>query len=269
MFNHVTGDHRREFQNLVSKAVEVINEEKEEKRRKKRRKKPKRFPKLPKRLIVLENQDKKFHEKWYEGRDPLDFPHPFRMMFCAKPHCGKTNCIKNIIMRAAQGRKPFAKIVVIHCDPDSTNEYNDVDSELFHHIPHVQDIKGDEKTLVILEDLAYIDMPKEERSRLERLFGYVSTHKNISCMLTGQDIFRVIPTVRRCANVFVLWKSHDMDMIRTVSRKTGFKTHVLENMMNELCISNHDSIWIDNTDNSPYPVRTNGYTPVDITKYDY
>ena len=102
---------------------------------------------LPAKIIPFENHDKSFHERWYKDRDWLDIPHPFRMLLATKPNGGKTTVILNIILRVACGRTPFEKIVVIHCDPTSTKEYDDFDPQ--------------QKTLCFLEDLNYLGMGKE------------------------------------------------------------------------------------------------------------
>ena len=220
---------------------------------------------LPKRIIPFRNRDKEFHETWDAQRDWLDIPHPFRMLLAAKPNGGKTTVILNIILRVARSDRPFEKIVVVHCDPQETKEYDDVERELRNDIPSPEEFLPHEKTLCILEDLNYLNMSKEQRGRLERLYGYASTHKNVSCMLTAQDPFRILPSVRRCSNVFVLWNNHDMDMIHTLARKTGLDTDTLQRMLEQHCQGPHDSFWLDFTTDSPAPFRKNGYERVQLS----
>jgi len=217
---------------------------------------------LPKRIIPFQNRDKEFHETWDQARDWLDIPHPFRMILAAKPNGGKTTVILNIILRVAQSARPFEKIVVVHCDPKQTKKYDDVDRELRDDIPSPEEFSPHEKTLCILEDLNYLNMSKEQKGRLERLYGYASTHKNVSCMLTAQDPFRIIPSVRRCSNVFVLWNNNDMDMIKTLARKMGVSAERLMHVLEQQCQGAHDSFWLDFTPNSPAPYRKNGYERV-------
>ena len=225
--------------------------------RRRRRRRPE--ANLPSRIIPFENHDKAFHEEWYENRDWLDIPHPFRMLLAAKPNGGKTTVILNIILRVACGKSPFEKIVVVHCDPSTTQEYKDVEHELRSDIPKPDEFDPQQKTLCILEDLNYIGMGKQQRGYLERLVGYASTHKNVSVMVTAQDPFRILPTVRRCINVFVLWNNHDQDMLRTLARKTGKTVETLEHVLTTQCQGPHDSVWIDMSPNSPAPFRKNGY----------
>ena len=228
-----------------------------------RRLKKEQRNRLPNAIIPIQNSDKKFHESWTSFRDWLDFPHPFRKILASKPNSGKTTVIKNILIRTSLGTHPFEHVIVVHCDPDMTSEYSDVQHlTLLSEIPRVQDFQGVCKTLVILEDLNYLSMTKEQKGRLERLFGYASTHKNISCMLTAQDPFRILPAVRRCTNVFVLWRHHDQTMIQTLAAKTGCSAESLRRMMEEHLIEPHDSLWIDLTPNTPAPFRKNGYTEI-------
>lgn len=224
-----------------------------------KKRKRKRMP-LPQEIIPMPNPDKKFHERWHPGRDLLDIPHPFRMVLASKPNGGKTTIIKNIILRAAQSDTPFEHIVVVHCDPESTHEYDDLDDiHLLPKIPRVDSFTGKWKTLVILEDLNYLDMGSSQKGRLERLYGYASTHKNISCMLTAQDPFRIMATVRRCTNIFVIWNNHDMTMIRTLAQKTGMTKDQMCDLFKSKCPELHDSLWIDLTSETPAPFRKNGY----------
>ena len=219
---------------------------------------------LPKRIIPLKNRDKAFHEAWYPDRDWLDFPHPFRMILASKPNVGKTTVILNIILRVALGKRPFQKIVIVHCDPVHTREYDDLERDLLKEIPAPEEFAPDVKTLCILEDLNYLDMSQAQRGRLERLFGYASTHKNVSCVLTAQDPFRILPTVRRCTNVFVLWNNHDGDMVKSLARKTGLSSKKLTRVLEESCQDAHDSFWIDLTPDSPAKFRKNGYETLAI-----
>ena len=216
----------------------------------------KKTEKLPNKIIALPNEDKNFHEKWYKNRNLLNFPHPFRSVIMGKPNVGKTTVIKNIVMRQ---HPPFEEIKVIHCDGEYTKEYDDLDCEFLDQIPNPEDWEGLNKTCVILDDLEYKLMDKEQKRALDRLFGYVSTHKNISVMLTAQDGFNIPPIVRRCSTLFILWKSNDMDSLSQISRKSGMKTDEMKNVFKHICNEPRDSLWIDLTSNTPAPLRKNGF----------
>jgi hypothetical protein len=160
---------------------------------------------------------------------------------------------------------PFTKIVVCHCDADGTNEYDDVSAEMLGRIPLPEEWKGDEKTLCIVDDLEVKNLPKDQKIALSRLFGYVSTHKNVSVCLCSQDPYQIPPIARRCANLFVLWKLVDLDSLVMTARKTGYTKKDFHHWFNALCHKRHDSIWMDLTSGSPTPLRLNGFIPISPT----
>lgn len=215
--------------------------------------------KLPKKILPIDNPDKEFHEKWDDKRDMLNIPHPFRSVLLGPPNVGKTTIIKNLIIRQDP---PFEEIFVIHCDSGYTKEYDDLGDniQMLSSIPAPEEWTGTAKTLVILDDLEFKTMNKEQRRNLDRLFGYCSTHKNLSLSLASQDPFNVPCIVRRCANLWVLWRSSDLDAMATCSRKTGLKPEDFNIIFNNFMKETKDSLWIDMTDKTPYPMRKNGFT---------
>jgi hypothetical protein len=212
---------------------------------------------LPNKLIVMKNEDKTFHEKWYKGRNMLNIPHPFRSVCLGPPNCGKGLVIKNILLRA---KPQFEEVFVIHCDPEYTKEWEDINAVMLGEIPNPEEWEGKVKTLVILDDLEFKQMSKDQKRNLDRLYGFCSTHKHISVILAAQDTFNVPPIVRRCSNLWILWKMSDMDSLAQTARKTGMNAKNFNTIFNELMCGSHDSLWIDTTSGSPYPLRKNGYT---------
>jgi|TARA_R110000764_G_scaffold17132_2_gene47168 hypothetical protein len=222
----------------------------------KRSKKKKVKHRLPNELIAIPCADKAFHERWYKGRNMLNFPHPWRGVFLGPPNCSKTTTIKNIILRA---KPEFEEIFCIHCDAEYTKEWDDCEVQMLKDIPAPEEWLGEVKTLVILDDLEYKGMDKTQKANLDRLFGFVSTHKNISVALTSQDPFNVPPIVRRCANLWVLWPMTDIDAMSNTARKTGLKTDNFRSIFKQLMAGQRDGLWLDMTQGSPYPQRKNGY----------
>ena len=66
-----------------------MSDSEEEKKKKKKPKPLKINGKLPDSVIHIKNVDKVFHEKWEAGRNPCDFPHPFRCVILGQ--VGKVN----------------------------------------------------------------------------------------------------------------------------------------------------------------------------------
>ena len=214
-----------------------------------------------KKLKIFPNADKEWHEKWDNERDILNIPHPFRCVLCGPPNCGKTSMILNLILR----NKPyFEEIIVIHCDAEYTKEYDCVGAIFCDLIPKPKEFDGKRKTLVILDDLEYKQMNKVQQRNLDRLFGFVSTHKNISCCLTAQDAFNIPASVRRCANLWCLWKIDDFDSIRTLSRKIRLSPEIINYIFDKYLKNPHDSLMVDNTDKTPFHLRKNGTEEINL-----
>lgn len=208
-------------------------------------------------LIHFPNRDKTFHEKWSSNDDLCNFPHPFRLVACGPPNSGKTTVIFNII---AHQQPDFDKIVVVHGDPLFTKEYEILGGgvELVGEIPKISEVKGTEKCLIIIDDIPLTCMGKEQQVNINRLFGFTSTHKNVSCIVTSQDAFSIPVSVRRSSNIFVLWNSPDLDSISTLARKTGLKAEQLKAIFQKFT-SKHEALWVDLTDDSPATLRKDCY----------
>lgn len=207
-------------------------------------------------LFVLKNPDKAFHEKWTQSRNMLNIPHPFQCLLLGRPNCGKTSTVKNILIRQ---NPPFERMVVVHCSPDYTKEYDDCDAQIVEEIPPREDFDCGKKTLVVLEDIDFKNLSKEQKHRLNRMYGNWSTHNSISIISTSQDFFELDPIVRRCTNLWVLWPGIDLNEMSQIARKVGLNTNKLTTLFN-LCKTKHDSIWIDQTKGSPHHLRFNGFT---------
>jgi hypothetical protein len=214
--------------------------------------------KLPKQIIALSNADKSWHEVWTPGRDLLNIPHPFRAVLMGPPNSGKTTVVKNILMRADP---PFTRMVVIYPDGGGfTSEYKDCgELEMMGRIPAPEEWDGKDKTLCVVDDFELKSLSKEQRSNLDRLVGHVSTHRNVSVCICNQDVYNAPPIVRRCANLFILWKPKDVVSMQTFASRTGEDLQQLFDMTT----SRFDSIWIDMTVDSPAPLRLNGYEIID------
>lgn len=210
-------------------------------------------------LEIFHNEDKKWHEKWKDGDAMLDVPHPFRCVLCGPPNCGKTGMILNLLIK---NRPYFEEVIIIHCDPEYTKEYDDVTCIMTDKIPSPNEWAGDKKTLVILDDLEYKTLPKDQIRNLDRLFGFVSTHKNISVCLSAQDVFNIPAGVRRCTNFWVLWKIDDLDAISRLARRVNCSAKKIQHLFEKHIKDKHDCIVIDNTPKSPYPLRKNGVYPI-------
>jgi DNA polymerase III delta prime subunit len=210
---------------------------------------------LPPELLPFENAEKEYHESWTKDRDLCNIPHPFRLILAGPPNSGKSTCIKNILVRADP---PFEQVVIISPDPEFSREYEDVKHVKLAECPSADEFPGDKKMLVIMEDLDYSASKKKQAACVSRLFGYVSTHKNVSIALAVQDPIACPTAARRTANFFILAKSPDIGALHQLASKVGFSKEKLQSLF-DLCRRPYDTIWIDATKNSPAPIRKNCY----------
>jgi hypothetical protein len=224
--------------------------------------------KYPNEIMIIPNKEKSFHEKWFKGRNMLNFPHPYRILLCSiQPNLGKTNIVKNIILRA---NPKFKEIFLLHCGEDIQTEYDDIEYECISSLPEINSDVFDSKTktLLIIEDKNFKYMSRDDLHRLDRCYGFISTHRNLSIICCSQSFFDVPCSVRRMSNIYVLWKSKDLDSMKTIGRRCGLKKEELYHLIHTYLKDAHDQLWIDCTKNSPYPIRLNGFTCIDEKKMD-
>ena len=176
--------------------------------------------KLPQHIIPLPCSDKKFSEKWYDGRDLLDIPKSFRCTLSGPPNSGKSTCIKNIILRA---NPPFESILISHFSPDDTTEWDDVDGTIIDHIPSPHDIPMEGVKLLIIEDIDVSNLNKTDLGHLNRLYGYASSHKNLSICLTSQNPFDVPTCARRTTSLYIIYRQMDLNCLSQMASRSGLK----------------------------------------------
>ena len=246
---------------------------------------------LPRKIVVIENKDKTFTENWEsKGKDPdlLNIPHSFRMCVCGMPGSGKTTNIINIILHQIP---EFQQIFIFHANPEGTKEYsclwetencnncgnkmkndycfkckkvNEIPDgvhflEEFPAPQQWKEVVGDKKSICIIDDYDLNKLDKLQRSNLNRLFGYVSTHQNLSVIVTNQILTQVPCDIRRQCSFFIIYKTVDLNSMRTISSRVGLRYEKFLDLFNKHIKRVHDSLWIDLTNGSPAPLRLNGY----------
>ena len=191
-------------------------------------------------VVPFKNADKEFQE---EASDDLFFiPHSSRVIFYGAPSTGKTTAILNTILH-----QNFDRIIVIHNVKD-TKEYEMIDCEYYDEIlsPEELEIDPDIKNLIIFEDLFYKSLPKSQRTLLTDYFTAFSTHKSISVYLSCQDLFLQVPAnIRRCCNVFVIFKILDMRNLRNVCDTLNLDYNDMKYIFNKYLTQKYDNIIVD------------------------
>ena len=148
---------------------------------------------------------------------------------------------------------------VIHPDSEYSQEWEDMGATMLSEIPTPESWDGEVKTIVILDDIEIKRLPVDQARNLDRLFGYVSTHKNITVYLTSQNFANIPAAIRRMSNFWIIWKINDTDAMKICSKKAGLRKDDLYEIFNTIMPNFNDSLWIDRTSFSPYPLRRNGY----------
>lgn len=218
-------------------------------------------------IIVLENPDKKFHERWENGRHLANFPHPFRLWACGKPNSGKGLILKNII---AHADPPFERIVVLHCSKEGTTEWDDVvldEDDVIEKVPPLDYFDASIKNLLVVDDFNLAQLDKESKLLMDRLLGFVSTHGNLSVAVLHQDLLQSKVCQRRMCNIICLWKLPDVDSCCVLARKCGVKRKYFMQILKKFK-SPHDFLTIDMTTKTPMPYRINLYHEVVIPDDD-
>lgn len=220
-------------------------------------------------IIPIKNSEKLWHEKWYKGRNILNFPHPFRAIIVAKPNTGKSTIIKNIALRC-QAQDPFYKCVLIHGNPHCT-EYDDIKQYfekfiIVNSIPNPKELKGKikKKTLFIVDDyITKNSLSKEQEKFLSDIYSNLSTHDNVSILTTSQYLTNIPPSIRNLYNLFISSHAADREMssiANYVDLPKDKYTNINRNILNGK--GGHQTFWFDKTSGSPMKYRINGYFPL-------
>jgi len=208
------------------------------------------------------NKDKGFQESWSKKKDLLDIPWAFRGIFCGPPSSGKSFITKQIILKS---RPMYKKVVVVHYGGEDTLDYDEIDGVdvvPLSALPDPTEINpGKQKMLLVLEDVPLSSLNREQKQKIDRLYGYSSSHRGVSIIVCSQDVFDVPVGARRSSNIFVLWKTPDLNALQTMASRTGFTAREFRNLF-KLCKNKFDCIMIDLTEGSPAPLRLNCYQPI-------
>ena len=224
---------------------------------------PKKKPekRFPRKILGIQNADKKLDERWTPYRDPMDLPCPYRCLVIGSPGTGKSTLVKNLIIRA---NPEFDEIYLLHCDSSGTKEYDDMDVEVLDEIPEPSDplFNSKKKKLIILDDIPYKGLSKAQKSNLERMTGYLSSHKFCSIIMTAQDGYSVFPAARRNLNVWCFFRCYDMYAIKSLLTKSGINKKYHDIVVRHVR-PDYNFFMVDRTKKTPYPIRLNGYTMLD------
>lgn len=224
--------------------------------------------KIPKEIILLKSGDKEHREKWFSGRDLMDFPGgSFRAIISGPPSSGKTNLIKNILIKA---NPLYDRVYLVHFDPYS-RDYEDADVDVLEdgELPQNDDIDASMKNLIIFEDINYDSLTKEQKLDLASLFKYVSSHKNCNIIWSCHDpVTGIPPSIRRLANLYIIFQLPDLSSLAHIGAKCGMKPADFQEIFKQFIKSPHHNLCIDMTAGTPARLRINMYQVLTMNDED-
>lgn len=198
-------------------------------------------------LFVFNCKDKEGTTSPFDPNNLCDFFHPATFCCAAPTSSGKTSLIKNIILH----QKPeFEKVYLWHFSPETTTEYDDVHVEMLYGPPTINTFKKGVKSLMVIEDVSFSALSKQENSDLNRMFGYISSHLGISIILTSQTFTAIPVQIRRMCNVVVVWKGTDRRVSYVLSAMMGIAKKDLDHYFS-YCKTRYDFLCISNYPNYP------------------
>jgi hypothetical protein len=146
--------------------------------------------------------------------------------------------------------------------PDGSEEWEDCSpTQVLKSLPDVDIFNPKNKTILIIDDFELMNMSKSEQRKLATIFRFVSSHCNVSVLLSYQSYFQCPPICRKTASVFVIWKPNGLQELQTIENRCGVSKGRLVEIFGEYD-SPYDNIMIDNTIGAPSRLRCNIYNCV-------
>ena len=199
--------------------------------------------KIPKKLLFFKSSDKDHHQE-PDMKDLANCCSPVFSIICGNVNCGKTSLLKNLLVH----KQPhYERIVVYSPLGEATNEYSDViDCELIDYVPDFDFFDREVRNCFIVEDAdTKSGLSKNEKYKLGRFFGVYASHNNIDIYVVAQNVYDLLPQIRRLANIVFLFKNNDMESMASIARKFSLRVNDLKNIF--YSFTKFDSLCIDDT----------------------
>jgi len=217
--------------------------------------------KLPNEIIRFKSSDKDHHQQ-PSYTDLGNCCSPVFCIIAGNVNVGKTSLLKNLLVH----KDPhYERIVVYSPLGEATTEYSDViDCELIDYVPDFQFFDRETRNWFIVEDCDPKSLSKSEKYTLGRFFGVFSSHNNIDIYVVAQNVFDLLPQIRRLANIVFLFKNNDLECMKSLAKKFSIKNDDLKAIFNTF--TKYDSLCIDDSRSPEYRLRKNIFSVINLNK---
>ena len=223
--------------------------------------------KLKNEIIRLPNVDKgDWVEKWNMDTHGFDtLVHPFKACLIGRPNSGKTTVMHNLFLRIQMSNKPFQTLLIIQ--PSTSNEHDILDPTIIlFDIPEIESIVSEDngKTLIIIDDFDMSKLDNHQKRNLGMLFRYVSSHHNISVLLSYQSFFDIPTIIRKTCNYFFIWKTNNVDELGTIAKRTGYNKKIFQSIFSKYITNKFDFLVLDQCIDPEFELRKNLYEVIKL-----
>ena len=224
--------------------------------------------KLKNEIILLPNADKDsgWVEKWSMDTHGFDtLVHPFKCALIGRPNSGKTTVMHNLFLRIQMSNKPFQTLLIIQ--PSTSKEHDILDPTItLFDIPEIESIVSEDngKTLIIIDDFDMSKLDNHQKRNLGMLFRYVSSHHNISVLLSYQSFFDIPTIIRKTCNYFFIWKTNNSDELGTIAKRVGYNKKIFQSIFSKYIKNKFDFLVVDQCIDQEFELRKNLYEVVKL-----
>ena len=223
--------------------------------------------KLKNEIIRLPNADKgDWVEKWNMDTHGFDtLVHPFKACLIGRPNSGKTTVMHNLFLRIQMSNKPFQTLLIIQ--PSTSKEHDILDPTItLFDIPEIESIVSEDngKTLIIIDDFDMSKLDNHQKRNLGMLFRYVSSHHNISVLLSYQSFFDIPTIIRKTCNYFFIWKTNNVDELGTIAKRTGYNKKIFQSIFSKYITNKFDFLVLDQCIDPEFELRKNLYEVIKL-----